>query len=113
MSNCDVVAGSSLIALAASRLALRAPALRAATTLTRPNRSARGLPCSRHGVPPAVVGGPSDVVTPKGVEHDDHLTHPRHDDDLRKFPGGRETVVEGLEHGIPIAATQRRHIEHL
>jgi hypothetical protein len=29
MSNCDVVTGGSLIALAASRMALRAPALRA------------------------------------------------------------------------------------
>ena len=35
MSNCDLVAASSLIALAASRLALSAPALRAATALTR------------------------------------------------------------------------------
>jgi hypothetical protein len=62
MSNCDFVAGGSLIDLAASRLALRAPALRAATALTRPNGSARGLPCSRHVVPPAVAVGPSDVV---------------------------------------------------
>jgi hypothetical protein len=31
VSNCDLVAARSLIALAASRLALRAPALRAAT----------------------------------------------------------------------------------
>ena len=38
--NCDFVARGSLIALAASRLALRAPALRAATALTRPNRPA-------------------------------------------------------------------------
>ena len=36
MSNCDFVAGESLIALATSRLALRAPALRAATALTGP-----------------------------------------------------------------------------
>jgi hypothetical protein len=48
MSNCDFVAGRSLIALAASRLALRAPALRApalraATTLTRPKQSAQRL----------------------------------------------------------------------
>jgi hypothetical protein len=32
MSNCDLVAGRSLIDLAASRLALRAPALRTQTT---------------------------------------------------------------------------------
>ena len=34
MSNCHLVAGRSLIDFVASRLALRAPALRAATTLT-------------------------------------------------------------------------------
>jgi hypothetical protein len=47
MSNCDVVAGGSLIDLAASRLALRALALRAATAVTRPNRSARLIAQSR------------------------------------------------------------------
>ena len=47
MSNCHVVAGRSPIDLAASRLALRAPALRAAKALTRPNRSARGLAALR------------------------------------------------------------------
>src|SRR3954451_3699020 len=62
MSNCHLVAGRSLIDLAASRLALRAPALRAATALTRPNRSARGLPCRRHVVPPAVAVGPCDIA---------------------------------------------------
>src|SRR5215208_6787766 len=113
MSNCDVVAGRSLIDLAASRLALRAPALRAATALTRPNRSARGLPCSRHVVPPAVAIGPSDIVANHRVEHNDHLTHHCHQDDLRHFTGGGETIVERLEHGIPIAGAHRRHVEHL
>jgi hypothetical protein len=60
MSNCDFVAGRSLTDLAASRLALRAPALRAATALTRPNRSAQRLPCDRHAVPTAVTDGPND-----------------------------------------------------
>ena len=41
MSNCHLVARNTVIDLVASRLALRAPALRAATALTRPNRSAR------------------------------------------------------------------------
>src|SRR5262245_4012434 len=62
VSNCDLVAARSLIALAASRLALRAPALRAATALTRPNRSARQLSCGRHPVPTAMTVGPIDVV---------------------------------------------------
>jgi hypothetical protein len=54
MSNCDFVAGGPLIDLATSRLALRTPALRAATALTRPNRSAQRLPCGRHAVPTPV-----------------------------------------------------------
>src|SRR5262249_12427975 len=62
MSNCDFVAGGSLIALAPSRLALRAPALRAATALTRPNRPAQRLPCGRHAMPTAQTIGPNDVL---------------------------------------------------
>src|SRR6266700_5437709 len=59
MSNCHLVAGRSLIDLVASRLALRAPALRAATALTRPNRSAQRLPCGRRAAPTAVTVDPS------------------------------------------------------
>ena len=59
MSNCHLVAGRSLIDLAASRLVLRAPALRAATALTRPNRSAQRLPCGRRAAPTAVTVDPS------------------------------------------------------
>src|SRR6516225_3455347 len=83
MGNCHLVAGRSLIDLVASRLALCAPALRAATTLTRPNRSAQRLPCGRHSVPTAKTVGPNNVVTNHCVERGDHLTHHRHDDDLR------------------------------
>jgi hypothetical protein len=54
MSNCHLVAGRSLIDLVASRLALRPPALRAATALTRPNRSAQRLRCGRRAAPTAV-----------------------------------------------------------
>src|SRR5262245_18461585 len=50
MSNCDLVAGRSLIALAASRLALRAPTL-------------------RHAVPTAVTVGPNNVVVYAKREH--------------------------------------------
>src|SRR4029450_5250329 len=53
LRNCDFVAAKSLIDLVASRLALRAPALRAATALTRPTRSAQRLPSGRHAVPTA------------------------------------------------------------
>ena len=69
MSNCDFVAGGSLIALATSRLAVRAPALRAATALTRPNRSAQRLPWGRHAVPTPVTVGPTNVVDYAKREH--------------------------------------------
>ena len=69
MSNCDFVAGGSLIDLVASRLALRAPALRAATALTRPNRSAQRLPCGRHSAPTAATVGPNDVIDCAKREH--------------------------------------------
>ena len=69
MSNCDLVAARSLIDLATSRLALRAPALRAATALTRPNRPAQRLPCGRHGVPTDVTAGPNHVVDSAKREH--------------------------------------------
>src|SRR5215467_11327959 len=108
MSNCHLVAGRSLIALAASRLALRA-----ATALTRPNRSAQRLACCRHIVPTAKTVGPNDVVANHRVERGDHLTHHRHDRDLRLLSGGLEAVMERLEPRIPIAGAHRRHIEHM
>src|SRR6516225_9006140 len=113
MSNCHFVAGRSLIDLATSRLALRAPALRAATALTRPNQSAQRLPCVRHAVPNGITVGPNNVVANHCVEHHDHLTHHRHDHDLRLLSGGREPIVESLERWIPIARAQCSHVEHI
>src|SRR5262245_4259347 len=113
MSNCDLVAARSLIHLAASRLALRAPALRAATVLTRPDGSARWLPCGRHGVLTAVTVGPTDVVTNHCVERGDHLAHHCHDNDLRQFSGGSATTVDPHEQRIPSAGAHRRHEEHV
>ena len=113
MSNCHLVAARSLIDLAASRLALRAPALRAATALTRPSRSAQRLPCGRQNAPTAKTVGPNNVVANHCVEHGDHLTHHRHDHDLRQLAAGRETVVERLEHRIPIAGAHRRHVKQI
>src|SRR5215204_583759 len=102
MSNCHLVAARSLIDLAASRLALRAPALRAATALTRPNRSAQRLPCGRHVVPTAMTVGPNDTIANHCVERGDHLAHHCHDGNLRQLAGGPEPIVERLEPGIPI-----------
>ena len=104
MSNCDLVAARSLIHLAVSRLALRAPALRAATALTRPDGPAQWLPCGRHGVPTAVTVGPNDVVTNHCVERGDHLTHHRHDRYLQLLSGGLEAVMERLEPGFQLLA---------
>ena len=113
VSNCHLVAGRSLIDLVASRLALRAPALRAATALTWPNRSAQRLPCGRRAAPTAVTVDPSRTVAEHGVERGDHLTHHRHDDDLRLLSGGLEAIVECFEPRIPITSAQRRHVEHV
>jgi hypothetical protein len=83
VSNCDLIAARSLIDWAASRVAVRAPALRTATALTRPNRSAQRLPCGRHAVPTAQTVSPSNIVTNHCVERGDHLAHHRHNHDLR------------------------------
>jgi hypothetical protein len=56
MSNCDFVAGRSLIDLVAARLALHAPALGAASALTRPNQSAQRLASGRHGLNESGIG---------------------------------------------------------
>src|SRR5262249_57314254 len=91
-------------------VALRA--MRAATALTRPNRSAQRLACSRHAVPTVKTVGPNNVVTNHCVERGDHLTHHRHDRDLRLL-SGLEAVMERLELRIPITGAHRRHVEHL
>ena len=113
MSNCDFVAGRSLIDLVASRLALRAPALGAATALTRPNQSAQWQSSGRHNVPTVKMVGPNNVVTNHCVEHCDHLAHDRDDHDLVQLTSGLETIVERLEHWIPIARAHRRHVKHV
>src|SRR2546430_8199534 len=104
MSNCHLVAGRSLIDLVASRLALRAPALRAATALTRPNRSTQRLPCRRRTAPTAATVDPSRTVAEHGVERGDHRTHPRHDDALRLLLAGLEAIVECFEISTPITS---------
>src|SRR5262249_15843277 len=113
MSNCHLVAGGCLMGLARSGLALRAPALRAATALTRPNRSAQRLPCGRHAVPTTKTVGPSDVVANHRIKCRDHLAHHRHDHDLRQFAGAFQTIVKEFERRIPIAGAHRGHVEHL
>src|SRR6516162_11818758 len=113
MSNCHVAAGRSLIDLVASRLALRAPAVRAATALTRPNQSAQWLLCGRHTVPTGKMVGPNNVVANHRVERGDHLAHDGHDHNLRQLAGGLEPIVEGPERGIPITGAQRPHVERV
>src|SRR5260370_35905703 len=110
MSNCHLVAARSLIDLATSRLALRAPALRAATTLTRPNRSAQRLPCGRYTVPTAMTIGPNNIVRNHCVERGDHLTHHRHDRDLRLLSAALEAVMERLGPRMPIPGINRPHV---
>jgi hypothetical protein len=69
MSNCDFVAGRSLINLVTSRLSQRALALCAVSALTRPNQSVQRL--SRQLTVNEV--GPNDVITNHGIEDGDHL----------------------------------------
>src|SRR5215469_3335153 len=113
MSNCHLVAGRSLIDLVASRLALRAPALRAATTLTRPTRSAHSLPCSRRAAPTGKMVGPSHVITYHCVECRDHLAHHGHDRDLWYLTCCFETMTEGLKRRIPVSCAHGGHVEHM
>src|SRR5262249_39479820 len=105
VSNCHLVAARSLIDLATSRLALRAPALRAATPLPRQNRSAHRLLCALYTVPTVMTIGQNNIVTNHCVEGGDHLTHHRHDRYLRLLSGGLEAVMERLEPRIPITGT--------
>src|SRR5262249_62203676 len=95
--------------LLASGRGLRPPALRGAPALTRQNRSAQRLPCGRHTVPTAMTIGQNNIVTNYCVEGGDHLTHHRHDRDLRLLSGGLEAVMERLEPRIPITGAHRRH----
>src|SRR6516162_3758862 len=77
MSNCHFVAGRSLIDLVASRLALRTPALRAATALTRPNQSAQRLPCGRHALPIAESFERWIPITRAQRRHVEHIANGR------------------------------------
>jgi hypothetical protein len=104
MSNCDFVAGRSLIDLVASRLALRAPALRAASALTRPNQSAQWLSSGRHSVPTVKMVGPTNVIANHGVKHGDHLAHDRNDRNLWQLAGGLEGLRNALSTGFQLPA---------
>src|SRR5271165_1803498 len=112
MSNCVVAGAEFPIVRAASRLALRAPALRAATALTRPARRAAGLSCGRHGVPAGTTVAPQHVIANHGVECGDDFSHDGDDDNLRPLSSSLQTIVEDFERGIAAAGDQGRHVEH-
>src|SRR6516225_3635060 len=109
----DRLLASALFDLVASRLALRAPALRAASALTQPNQAAQRLASGRHSAPTVEMVGPCNVIANHCVEHGDHLAHDRYDDDLRQLASALEPLAELLEHWIPIARAHRSHVEHL
>src|SRR5262249_55921104 len=94
LRNCDFMAAKSLIDLATSRLALRDPALRAATALTRPNQSAQRRSRGRHAVPTTMTVGPKHVIANDRVERGDHLAHHCHDRDFRFLSGSVESIME-------------------
>jgi hypothetical protein len=85
------------------RLASR-PALRAATALTRLNRSAQRLSCGRYVVPSAKTLGPSGVVAKHCVERGEHLTHHRHDRDLRHLAPAARHWWDVLSAGFQLLA---------
>src|SRR5262245_25346658 len=112
-SNCVVAGRRSRVEWVASRLALCAPALRAATALTRPPRRAVRLPCDRHDVPTGGTVGPMHVLANHGVERNDHFAHDRYDHDFWRLACRFETVTECFEHRIVLAGTQSSHVEHI
>ena len=59
------------------------------------------------------VDRPNDAVANHCVEYRYHLTHHRHDHDLRLLSRSRKPIVESLERWIPITRAQRRHVEHI
>jgi hypothetical protein len=111
MSNCHLVAGRSLIDLAASRLALRASARCA--RLLGPIDQRNGYRAVGTMFPTAVTVGPNDVVANHRIKCRDHLPHHCHDRDLRQFAGAFQTIVKEFERRIPIAGAHRGHVEHL
>src|SRR5215472_6085686 len=52
-------------------------------------------------------------ITNRSIGHGDHLAHDRDDHDLVQLTSGLETIVERLEHWIPIARAHRRHVKHV
>jgi hypothetical protein len=108
MSNCDFVAGRSLIDLVASR-SDRTLALCVVSALPRPNQSVQRLP--RQLTVKEV--GPNDVITNHGIEDGDHLAHDRNDHDLRHLASALGALTERLEHRIPIARAHRCHVERV
>jgi hypothetical protein len=90
MSNCIVAGAEWPIVRSASRLTLRAPALRAAMALTRLARWESGLSCGRHDVPADRTVDPRCIVTKHSIEDGDDLTHDSDEDDLGFLSSGRE-----------------------
>jgi hypothetical protein len=107
MSNCVVAVAEWPIVRSASGLTLRAPALRAATALTRLARWASGLSCGRRDVPADRAVDPRCIVTKHGIEDGDDLAHDGDEDDLDFLSSGRQAVVESSEFGIATAGNQR------
>src|SRR6186997_1226539 len=87
MSNCVFGGAGLLLVRDASRLALRAPALCAATTLSRYARRAVGLSGGRHSAPTVTTVVPQHVIASHGIERSEDFSHHCDDDDLRERPG--------------------------
>jgi len=112
MSNCVFGGAGLLLVRDASRLALRAPALCAATTLSRYARRAVGLSGGRHSAPTVTTVVPQHVIASHGIERSEDFSHHCNDDDLRFFSSRLQTVVEDFKRGIAASGDQGGHVEH-
>src|SRR3974390_949279 len=113
VSNCVFRAPGLPIVRAASRLALRAPARRAAAALTRLARWALCSSSGRHGVPAGSVVDPVGSIAQHGIQDADHLVHNGDDGDLWLLAGGEEPAVKGLQRRVEKEGGKSRHIEHV
>jgi hypothetical protein len=101
MSNCDFVAGRSLIDLVASRLAHPALAL-CAVSVSTPDQINQSQRLPRQLTVKDV--GPNDVITNHGIERGDDLAHDRNDP--VELTSGRETIVHQFEGFLGSPATK-------